>query len=133
MGNSRKFTGAARQARRLAATAGLTLAAVAAGSGAAQASPPDRGSFSITESFVDTEVCAPEGFAVDVTQTDSATFTIFRNADGSVARVLYRWDYTAAISANGHAITERDRFQTFYYPDGTSRNAGLTVHIQGPG
>jgi hypothetical protein len=120
---------ALRRTWRLPLAAGLSVAALAAAPGAAQAAGPDRGGFSITESFVDSEVCAPEGFAVDVTQTDSATFTGFSNP----ARTLARWSYTATISANGHTITERDRWQTVYYPDGSSRNVGLTVHIQGPG
>jgi hypothetical protein len=37
------------------------------------------------------------------------------------------------ISANGHTINEADHWQTFFYPDGSSRQVGLTVHIQGPG
>jgi hypothetical protein len=38
----------------------------------------------------------------------------------------------AIISANGHTIYESDRWQEYFYPDG-SRAVGLTVHIKGPG
>jgi hypothetical protein len=41
-------------------------------------------------------------------------------------------NYDATITANGKTIHERDTWMTFSYPDG-SREAGLTVHIQGPG
>ena len=133
MAKRRVSTQAARRTWRLAVTSGLTMAAVAAAPGAAQAAAPDRFGFSNTDSYVDSEVCAPEGFAVDVTDTESATFTVFLNADGSFAGALGQWQYTDTISANGHTIIERDRWQTVYSADGTSRDNGLTVHIQGPG
>jgi hypothetical protein len=41
--------------------------------------------------------------------------------------------YVAIITANGKTIHERDSWTTVFYPDGTSRDTGLTVHIQGPG
>jgi hypothetical protein len=120
---------------RVRAAAVLSLVAVAAitGQPTALASPPDQESFSITEAFTDSEVCAPEGFAVDVTQTESAKFEVFYNRDGSTRSVLVHWSYIAAISANGHVINESDRWQTFYYPDGSSTEVGSTVHISGPG
>jgi len=110
----------------------LGLGGVLAGSATAQAATPDHGSFSNTESFVDSEVCAPEGFAVAVTQTESADYRTFYNSDASFKQVIVHWTYDAVISANGHTIYESDRWQEFYYPDG-SRLVGLTVHIKGPG
>jgi hypothetical protein len=98
----------------------------------AQAAAPDHGTFSITETFVDSEACAAEGFDINVTQTEAFDFRVFFNPDGSVKQVILNNTYTADISANGHTIVERDRWQTFFYPDG-SRLVGLTVHITGPG
>ncbi|WP_406831250.1 hypothetical protein ABEG17_00295 [Pedococcus sp. KACC 23699] len=126
-------TNTPRKGMRAVAAVGLVAAGALSAQSAAQAVPPDQGSFSITETFTDTEVCASEGFAVDVTQTDAARFEVFRNADGSTSRVLAHWNYVAAISANGHLINERDRWQAFYYPDGSSVLVGSTVHISGPG
>ncbi len=122
-----------RSGIRAGASVALVAAAAIAGQSAALAGAPSQGSFSITETFTDSEVCAPEGFDVQVTQTEGATFDIFRNSDGSTNRVLLHWSYVAAISANGHLIDESDRWQQFYYPDGSSREAGSTVHISGPG
>jgi len=119
---------------RLASVLSLTavLVAVPLAATPAQAAAPDHGSFSITETFVDSEVCAPEGFNVNVTQTEAGDFRVFFNPDGSVKQVIVNSTYDAVISANGHTIVERDRWQTFFYPDG-SRQVGLTVHITGPG
>jgi hypothetical protein len=101
--------------------------------GAAQAAVPDHGSFSFTDTFVDSEVCAPEGFDVNATETRSGHFEVFFNADGSFKGALLHETVFFDISANGHTINESDYQQTFFYPDGSSRQVGLTVHIQGPG
>lgn len=122
-----------RTAIRAGAAVGLAATAAVAGQSAALADAPTQGSFSITESFTDSEVCAAEGLDVEVTQTESATFDIFHNSDGSTDRALLHWTYVAAISANGHLINESDRWQQFSYSDGSSREAGSTVHISGPG
>lgn len=118
---------------RILASGGLAIAAVVAAPSAAQATAPERGSFSVTETFVDSEVCAPEGFDVNVTQTESGSFEVFLGADGEFAGALLHMNYAATISANGHTIRERDRWQTFFYADGSSREVGLTVHIEGSG
>ncbi len=118
---------------RMLASGGLVIAAVVAAPSAAQATTPDHGSFSVTETFVDSEVCAPEGFDVNVTQTETGSYVVFFGADGDFLRAILHTNYTATISANGHTILERDRWQTFFYADGSSREVGLTVHIQGPG
>jgi hypothetical protein len=110
----------------------LGLGIVLAQAVIAQAAVPDHGGFSSTEDFVDSEVCSPEGFAVTVTQTESADYRRFFNSDGSVKQTIVHWTYMAVISANGHTIFESDNWQDFYYPDG-SRLVGLTVHIRGPG
>jgi len=97
-----------------------------------QAAVPDHGTFVNTETFVDTEVCAPEGFAVNVTQTETRDFRIYFNRDGSYNKVIVHITYVATISANGRTINESDTWQASFYPDG-SRYAGNTVHITGPG
>ena len=51
----------------------------------------------------------------------------------AVAFVAVHVDYRAVISANGHTIVERDKWMDTYYPDGSARTVGNTVHIQGPG
>ena len=111
-----------------AATSGL-MALLAA---PAQAAAPDHFTFSSTDTFVDTEVCAPEGFAVNATESETGDVRVYLNADGSFKQAIVHLTYVATISANGHTIHESDRWQEFYYPDG-SRMAGLSVHIKGPG
>ena len=98
----------------------------------ALASPPARGTFSSHEVFVDSEVCAPEGFSVHVVQDEVNTFLATFDRSGGVAFVAVHTDYRAVITANGHTIVERDKWMDTFYPDGTSRTVGDTVHIQGP-
>jgi hypothetical protein len=109
----------------------LGLLTVLASPVAAQAAVPDHGSFFFTSTFVDSDVCAPEGFDVDVIETEATHYEVFFNADGSVKQVIVHVKYTAVISANGHTIYESDTWQEFFYPDG-SKTVGLTVHIKGP-
>jgi hypothetical protein len=110
-----------------AATAILLL-----GAGAANAVPPEHGSFSFTDSFVDTEVCAAEGFAVNAVQDENVSFEVFFDQDGNFVRTIAHVDLKFTISANGITLHERDKFTVFFYPDG-SREVGLWTHIQGPG
>ena len=118
-------------------TGGLAVAgcAVAALVGAvpAQAAVPDHGTFSSTEDYVDDEVCAPEGFSVSVHQVEVGDFRVFLDADGDFIRAIVHTSYVADITAHGITIHESDRWQSFFYPDGSSRDVGLTVHIKGPG
>ncbi len=113
------------------AAAGVATVVVAPPTAAA--SPPERGTFSSHEVFVDADVCAPEGFAVNVVQDETNTFRVFFDRTGAVASVSVHVDYRALISANGHTIVERDKWTDTFYPDGTARTVGNTVHIQGPG
>jgi hypothetical protein len=99
---------------------------------AASASPPARATFSSHEVFVDSEVCAPEGFSVDVVQDEVNRVLATFNRSGEVAFLAVHTDYRAVITANGHTIVERDKWMDTFYPDGTSRTVGDTVHIQGP-
>jgi hypothetical protein len=115
------------------AIAAAGLAAVVAAPAAASASAPDSGTFSSHEVFVDSEVCAPEGFSVDVVEDEVSTFRVFFDRTGEVAFVAVHVDYRAVISANGHTIVERDTWKDTFYPDGTARTVGDTVHIQGVG
>ena len=58
---------------------------------------------------------------------------MFSDGDGHFVKALVHIDYDATISANGKTLVERDTFTRTFYADGTMRDAGLTVHIQGPG
>jgi hypothetical protein len=117
--------------RLVIAAAGV--AAVVVAPATASASTPDHGTFSSHEVFVDSEVCAPEGFSVDVVEDEVSTFRVFFDRTGAVAFVAVHVDYRAVISANGHTIIERDKWKDTFYPDGTARTVGDSVHIQGPG
>jgi hypothetical protein len=117
---------------------GLTAALIVFGgvlipAGGAEAAVPDHGSYSFTDKFVDSEVCAAEGFDVSAVESQSGHFEVFFNADGSFKDALVHQTAFFTISANGHTINESDHWQTIYYADGSSRQVGLTVHIQGPG
>ena len=114
------------------AAAGVAVAALV-GAVPAQAAVPDHGSFSATEDYVDDEVCAPEGFAVSVHEVETGNFQVFLDADGNFIKAIVHYSYVADITAHGITIHESDRWQSNFYPDGTSRDVGLTVHIKGPG
>ena len=109
------------------------IAGVLAAPAMAWASPPDRGTFSSHNVFVDTEVCAPEGFSVDVVEDEVDNFQVFFDRFGDVSMVAVHVDYRAAISANGHTIFERDKWKDTFFADGTAMTVGDTVHIQGQG
>jgi uncharacterized protein YhfF len=114
--------------------AGATCAVAAlVGAPPAQAAVPDHGTFSSIEDYVDDEVCAPEGFAVSVHQVEVGDFQVFLDAEGDFVKAIVHISYVAEITAHGITIHESDRWQSFFYPDGTSRDVGLTVHIKGPG
>jgi hypothetical protein len=103
---------------------------------AAQAKPVLRAPFDNGfNSFVDTEVCAaaPWGFDVNATEHEYGFFTVFTDKDGNFTKAIAHNNYDATISANGRTIIERDTWQFTFYADGTARDTGLTVHIQGPG
>jgi len=102
--------------------------------GTASATKPFRGTFDDTEVFVDPDVCAaaPWGFDVNV-QHEYGFFDVFSDKNGNAVKVSAHVNYDATISANGKTSLERDTWQTTFYPDGTSRQTGSTVHIQGPG
>jgi hypothetical protein len=117
---------------RAAGLSAIVVAAAVSAPAAASAAPPDHGTFSSHEVFVDSEVCAPEGFSVDVVQDEVSTFRVFFDRSGEVAFVSVHTDYRAVITANGHTIVERDKWMDVFYPDGTARTVGDTVHIQGP-
>jgi hypothetical protein len=98
----------------------------------AAAVPPDRGTFSSHDVFVDSEVCAPEGFSVNVIEDEINAFQVHFDRSGDEAFLAVHVSYRAVISANGRALVERDRWTDTFYPDGSSRSVGLTVHVQGP-
>jgi hypothetical protein len=115
----------------LAAAAALLVAAV----GSASAAAPFRGTLDESDSGIDTEVCAaaPWGFPVAFTQREYGFFDVFFDPSGSISMVIVHRTYVATISANGHVLTESDRWETIGYPDGHTVNVGNPVHILGPG
>ena len=117
---------------RAAGLSAIVVASAVSAPAVASAAPPDHGTFTSHEVFVDSEVCAPEGFSVDVVEDEVNTFRVFFDRSGEVARVSVHIDYRAVITANGHTIVERDKWMDVFYPDGTARTVGDTVHIQGP-
>ena len=119
---------------RLVVLATLGVASLVVAPAMAGASPPDRGTFTFHEVFVDSEVCAPEGFSVDVIEDEVQSFQVFFDRTGAVAKITVHVDYRAVISANGHTIVERDKWMDTLNPDGSrASTVGNTVHIQGPG
>lgn len=123
----------AKGRRRSLAIAVVGVAGLVLAPAAAWASPPDHGSFSSHEVFVDSDVCAPEGFSVDVVQDEVSSFRVFFDRTGAAAFIAVHVDYRAVISANGHTIVERDTWKDTFYADGSARTVGNTVHIQGQG
>jgi hypothetical protein len=118
---------------RAAGLSTIVVALAVSAPAAASAAVPVHGTFSSHEVYVDSDVCAPEGFPVDVVQDESNMFQVFFDRSGEVASVSVHVDYRAVISANGHTIVERDKWKDVFYPDGTARMVGDSVHIQGPG
>ena len=118
---------------RAAGLSAIVVASAVSAPVVASAAVPDRGTVSSHEVFVDSDVCAPEGFSVDVVQDEVNTFTVFFDRSGEVARISVHTDYRAVITANGHTIIERDKWMDVFNADGTARTVGDTVHIQGPG
>jgi len=119
---------------RVAGLSTIVVASAVSAPAAAWAAPPDHGTFASHNVFVDSDVCAPEGFSVDVVEDDNGTFQVFFDSSGEVTSVFVHHDYRAVISANGHTIVERDKWMNVYNPDGTlARIVGDSVHIQGPG
>jgi hypothetical protein len=108
----------------------LGLMAILAGPVAAQAAAPDHEAFTFDGTFVDDEVCAAEGFAVTVTETDKDDVYRYFNADGSFKQTIVHLRHDYLISANGHTISLSGQWQVYFYPDG-SRIVGLSDHVAG--
>jgi len=111
----------------------IVVASAVSAPAVALAAPPDHATFTSHEVFVDSDVCAPEGFSVNVVQDEVNAVRVFFDRSGEVARVSVHTDYRAVITANGHTIVERDKWMDVFNADGTARTVGDTVHIQGPG
>lgn len=115
---------------RVAVIATLGMMAVLSGPVAAQAAAPDHEAFHFSGTFVDDEVCAAQGFAVTVTETDRDDVYRYFNADGSFKQTIVHLRHDYLISANGHTINLTGQWQVIYYPDG-SRSVGLSDHVAG--
>ena len=121
--------------RRFTTVCSVLSAAALCLTAQAGAAPPERGSFDFSDTFTDTEVCAAEPWGFDVfvpIEHEYGFFVVFTDQDGNFVRAIVHTNYDATITANGKTILERDTYTQFFYPDG-GREAGLTVHIQGPG
>lgn len=116
-----------RAASILVAAAGVVLATTAP-SVAAQEHTPVHGSYSFTEDFVDLEYC---DFPLKVRMTESGHYTTYFNADGSEKQLVIHRSVKFVIEANGRTLLERDRFQLFITPDGSTHEVGLHTHILG--
>jgi len=118
--------------RRLGTICGVgAILAVCLASPAA-ATPPHYGTFIFPDEGTDPAgtTCA---FAVHFAQVERLDFRAFVDRDGNFLKMLVHIDYDATIGANGITLVERDTFTRTFYADDTMRDAGLTVHIQGPG
>lgn len=118
--------------RRLGTICGVgAILAVCLASPAA-ATPPEHGTFIFHDEGTDPAgtTCA---FAVHFAQVERLDFRAFFDRDGNFVKNIVHIDYDATISANGKTLVERDTFTRTFYADDTMRDAGLTVHIQGPG
>jgi hypothetical protein len=96
------------------------------------AAPPEHGTLIFHDEGTDPAgtTCA---FPVHFSQVERLDFREFFDHDGSFVKRLVHIDYDATISANGKTLVERDTFTRTFYADDTMRDAGLTVHIRGPG
>lgn len=72
-------------------------------------------------------------FPVHLSQVERGDVRAFSDRDGNFFKAIVQIDYDATITANGRTLVERDTFNRTIYADDTMRDAGLTVHIQGPG
>jgi len=117
--------------RNLGLLATVAICALAFAS-AAGAQAPERGTFSFSDEGVD-----PAGttcvFAVSFSQVEYGFFDAFFDQEGNFVKTIVHINYDATISANGRTLVERDTFTRTFYADGTMRDTGSTVHIQGPG
>jgi len=128
----RRNAGPLRAFATVSAVISASALCLAAQAGAA---PVERGTFDFTNTFTDTEVCAAAPWEFDVfvpIEHEYGFFKVFSDQQGNFVKAIVHVNYDATITANGKTIQERDTWTEFFYPDG-GREAGLTVHIQGPG
>jgi len=97
----------------------------------AGAAPPIHGSFAFTADFLDPDYCAADGLVLTVHQVESGDFVVFLNVDGSLNHAILHHDVEFSISANGHTLNERDRYESFFAADGSERRVGDSAHILG--
>ena len=95
----------------------------------AVAAPPVHGTFDNTESGIDTQVC-PD-FAVAYTEHSYGFYDIYFDGAGKFLKFISHIKEDFVITANGKTLIERDSHTFTAYADGTARDTGLTVHIQG--
>jgi hypothetical protein len=107
----------------------LICAAVMSAPPTALAGAPERSPIDVTFSGADT-VC---GFPDVFTFHEYGTVSTFVDNTGSQPSALAHLHADVTVTANGITLVERDTFAVTFNQDGTTRTAGLTTHIQGPG
>ena len=122
-------------ARTAAVLVGVLLAIGATGAASARTTTGRliHGSSSSVQNYVDSDVCAPEGFSVSVHQVETVSYTVLLDAEGNFVHAVVHRTYEADLSANGITLHEADHWNEMYYADGTSQTVGNTVHVTGPG
>jgi hypothetical protein len=111
----------------------LVLAGLAV-AGSASATVPFTGRFTFTDSYIDDGVSATCGFAVLASGTDTGSFQVFFDRNGTPIRVQVETTSTGAFSANGITIPMAgDTILTFNLINGTMTDTGLDIRVTIPG
>jgi hypothetical protein len=100
---------------------------------AATAAPPEHGTFTARDQFVDTETCSFPIVGDYVFTNDNATYF---NAAGDITRVELHETTVGTLSANGVTLRESDRENIdVEFVDGApviAKHVGTLFHMVGP-
>jgi hypothetical protein len=117
----------------VAAFAGAILAALGLTATMAVAAPPEHGTFTAHDQFVDTASC---GFPIVGDYTFTNENETYFNAAGDITRVELHETTVGTLSANGVTLHESDRENVLVdFVDGTpmfSKHTGTLFHMIGP-
>lgn len=97
---------------------------------AAQAAGPEQFKFTETESFTDTTTCS---FPIALNFQVNVVGRAFFDAQGNFQRAIIYENVVGTDSANGITLRESDHFVDFPNADGSVKEVGLPIHIQGGG
>ncbi len=95
---------------------------------AAQAAGPVQFRSTETESFTDTATC---GFPIALNFQVTVVGKAFFDAQGNFQRAIMHENVVGTDSANGITLRESDHFVDFPTADGSDKEVGLPIHIQG--